>query len=269
MSVRAHPAPKNPAQWLRRALPGRVAALLGAMLALATAAGAAGAAAPPLRWSAALEAGEARGWRLEDTLTSSDAAVWRLQRRVVDATGRVRYASVVHARPGEVAWSIETGHPAQRARIRITPGRVVALDADGRERWRAVPDAPICLPELMADLAVQADAAARTREGLRCLVPIDKARKLAPLRLRRLADGPDGVRRYEVGPGSLGMRLFFGRQRMDISADGRRLLGVQGQLEVVERPDGRLRYLEGSVRYAVPRALRTLPAVLSSGSLPP
>jgi hypothetical protein len=161
-----------------------------------------------------------------------------------------------------VSWAVEQGHPAQRVAIEINEGEVIARDMQGQERWRAVPDAPLCLPELVADLAVQIDDQAAGDDGLACLVPIDKAKKLAPLRLRRLSDAVDGSRRYALLPGSLGMRLFFSRQTFTVSADGRRLLGADGQFEVARSLDGRLRYVEGTLRYTVARELRPLPAAL-------
>lgn len=201
---------------------------------------------------------------VEDRIEVAAGGAWTLRRRVADAAGQVRYASRIAVRADGVDWIVEAGHPAQPVQVRITPGLVVARDPSGRERWRAIPDAPLCLPELMAELAVQADAAARSGAGLRCLVPIDKARKLAPLRIRRLADAADGSRRYAVGPGSFGMRLFFSRQELDVSADGRRVLAARGQFEVARSLDGRLRYLEGSLRWRGPRALRTLPDALAA-----
>jgi hypothetical protein len=215
-----------------------------------------------------LDVGDGAPWRVVDTTTPAPTGA-TLTRRVNDGTGSLRYASRTVLRSERVTWTVEAGHPAQRVAVDITAGEVIARDPQGRERWRAVPDAPLCLPELVADLAVQADAQVAGKDGLACLVPIDKARKLAPLHLRRLPDAADGSRRYVLLPGSLGMRLFFSRQTFTVSADGRRLLAADGQFEVARSPDGRLRYVEGMLRYTAPRDIQVLPPALMGPVSPP
>lgn len=205
------------------------------------------------------EGGETLRW--VDTITPA-AEETTLIRRVDDVMGGQRYASRTVLGADRVVWTVGVGHPAQRATVEITAGEVIARDPSGRERWRAVPEAPLCLPELVADLAVQADARVSDEEGLLCLAPIDKAKKLAPLRLRRLPDAEDGSRRYQLQPGSLGMRLFFSRQTLTVSPDGRRLLAADGQFEVARALDGRLRYVDGRLTFATPRELLQLPPAL-------
>lgn len=241
--------------------PHALAATVFPVLLLASAAQAA-AVGSAQRSIGGLATGNGEVWKLEDTSVDSGTDAWTFRRMVADTSGRVRYASRVLAQANRVDWVIATGHPSQRVSVNITPGLVIATDDSGRERWRAVPDAPVCLPELMAEFAVQSDAQARSNDGLRCVTPIDKARKLAPLRLRRLADAGDGSRVYEVGPGSLGMRLFFGRQVLRVSADGRELLAASGQFEVARALQGRLRYANGELRYARSRPLQRLPPMM-------
>lgn len=207
-------------------------------------------------------------WSLIDTTSPEGDGRWRVDRRVIDESGVTRYASQTRLSPERVVWQVLQGHPAQPVVVEVTPGVVIARDARGQERWRATFDAPLCLPELVAELAVQLDAAVSSAEGLRCLVPIDKAKKLAPLRLRRLADSASGERRYALGPGSLGMRLFFSEQRFTVSTDGARFLGAEGQFEIARSLDGRLRYLEGTLAYGSPRDLRSLPSVLLAPETP-
>lgn len=199
--------------------------------------------------------------RLVETITATPSET-TLTRRVDEPTGAQRYASRTVLGADRVVWSVGAGHPTQRVTVEITSGEVIARDPSGRERWRAKPEAPLCLPELVADLAVQADAQVRDEEGLACLIPIDKAKKLAPLRLRRMADADDGSRRYVLQPGSLGMRLFFSRQTFTVSADGRRLLAADGQFEVARSLDGRLRYVDGTLAFRAPRELLKLPPAL-------
>ncbi len=205
---------------------------------------------------------------VNEQLVAGPGEGWSLQRRVVDADARTRYASTLELGEQRASWRVETGHPAQQVSYEFTPGQVVARGPDGAERWRAPLRQPLCLPELVAELAVQLDRQVRTRAGLACELPIDKARKLAPLRLRRLPDGAGGLRRYELGPGSLGMRLFFSRQILSVTADGGQLIAAEGQFEVARSLEGRLRYLEGALVYVEPRSLRALPAVLT-GPHPP
>lgn len=219
------------------------------------------AAAPPaLGASGVVLLDDGRAWTLADRVpqAATDAA-WV---RVIDGPDGPRFASRIEPLDGGIAWTIEAGHPAQRGRFRITGAAVAELADDGTVRWQQAADVPVCLPEWFAETAVAADALLRDGARLRCLVPIGKARKLAPLSIRRLPDAADGSRRYEVGPGSLGMRLFFGRQTIEVDADGRAVRAVRGQLEVARALDGRLRYADGEIRYATPRPLGRLPPEL-------
>ena len=80
---------------------------------------------------------------------------------------------------------------------------------------------------------------------MECVVPIIKAKKVAPVKFVRLPDSESGTRVVELLPGSFGMRFFLSPTQLTFSADGKRLLGQNGQFETTKDPAGSPSYLKG------------------------
>jgi hypothetical protein len=202
-----------------------------------------------------------------ETQTSSNADAPMLERRFV-ADGRVFYRSRLQDGGARWEWSVDIGHPIQKGRVLIRQGSAEGIDANGATLWTGTTTRPICVPDVFAEVAVHYDDQLRQGVTLVCMTPVPKARKLAPLAVRRIADGADGRRRYSIGPGSLGMRLFVKSTTLETSADGRFLLAQRGQFEA-SYAQGRFRYIEGDAVYSTPHALTPLPNIFrASGTRP-
>ena len=134
-------------------------------------------------------------------------------------------------------------------------------DAEGRPLWTETSTQPLCLPELSgAFVRAYWNRLALGSEPLRCVTPIIKVRKVAPLQWCRLPDEPGGDRVVELGPGSLGMRLFMTQTQMTFSPDGTLLLAQQGQFEAPPRLDGRAGYLRGTAVFTQTRLTEVWPS---------
>ena len=164
------------------------------------------------------------------------------------------YLSQVKATRDGFALEVSAGHPSQLGAVSVERGTLVAKDAQGKLLWTEVLKAPLCLPELTAefvrahwgDLKPGAPA-------VECVVPIIKAKKVAPVKFVRLPDAENGARRVELLPGSFGMRFFLSPTTLTFSADGARLLGQSGQFETTKDPAGSPSYLKGSGVVTAPR----------------
>jgi hypothetical protein len=214
-------------------------------------AAAATASEPPREATATLRS-EQRLVRIVDVSIGAERS-----RRFLHQNGTI-YRSTLKPVQGSWLWTVDIAHPYQLGRVRVMPGRADGLTADGRVLWSGTTRRPVCLPELLAEVAVVYDAEIRAGRFI-CMTPVPKAKKLAPLSIRRLRDGDSGRRRYEIGPGSLGMRLFIDSSVLELSADGRAVLGQRGQFEAASGSSGRFRYLEGDAIYSAPRQVGALP----------
>jgi hypothetical protein len=156
------------------------------------------------------------------------------------------YQSQVRATRDGFVMEVTAGHPAQLGAVSIEKGILTAKDPQGKLLWTEALKSPLCLPELTAefvrahwnDLKVGAPAVA-------CVVPILKAKKVAPVKFVRLPDAESGARIVELLPGSFGMRFFLSPTQLTFSADGARLLGQTGQFEATKDPAGSPSYLKG------------------------
>jgi hypothetical protein len=156
------------------------------------------------------------------------------------------YQSQVKATRDGFVVEVSAGHPIQLGVVSVEKGTLVAKDIQGKLLWTEVLKSPLCLPELTAefvranwsDLKVGAPA-------VECVVPIIKAKKVAPVKFVRLPDAESGARVVELLPGSLGMRFFLSPTKLTFSADGSRLLGQSGQFETTKDPAGSPSYLKG------------------------
>jgi hypothetical protein len=207
-------------------------------------------------WAAASTAARAEitadGSRFELVEQQLDRGV--LQRSFRTATGTTLYRSVTRAEPGRLEVQVLEGHASQRGSYRLEAGRLEVHDSEGQPLWAENLTQPLCLPELSGEFVrAHWNRLALGSEPLRCVTPIIKARKVAPLQWRRLPDGPGGERIVELGPGSLGMRFFMIPTRMTFSADGTLLLAQQGQFEAPPRIDGRASYLRGAAVFTQAR----------------
>jgi hypothetical protein len=184
-----------------------------------------------------------------------------LQRTYRTATGTTLYRSVTRAGPGRLEVQVLEGHASQRGSYRLEAGRLEVRDSEGQPLWAENLTQPLCLPELSGEFVrAHWNRLAPGSEPLRCVAPIIKARKVAPLQWRRLPDGPRGERIVELGPGSLGMRLFMIPTRMTFSADGTLLLAQKGQFEAPPRIDGRASYLRGAAVFTQARPTEAWPS---------
>ena len=211
----------------------------------------------------------ADGSRIELVEQQLDRGV--LQRSFRTAAGTTMYRSVTRAAPGRLEVQVLEGHASQRGSYRLEAGRLEVRDADGRPLWTETLTQPLCLPELSGEFVrAHWNRLAVGSEPLRCVTPIIKARKVAPLQWRRLPDGPGGERVVELGPGSLGMRLFMIPTRMTFNPDGTLLLAQQGQFEAPPRIDGRASYLRGTAVFTQTRPTEAWPsAAFGAGSATP
>ncbi|MBA4071275.1 MAG: hypothetical protein C0497_05470 [Gemmatimonas sp.] len=199
--------------------------------------------------------------------TRPDGTLERLFQR--DA-GQVLYRSAVTLRAGGFDVQILQGHPAQIGSFRVEGGQLEVRDAAGKPLWTETLKEPLCLPELFGEFVrAHWDRLSPGAAPLRCVTPIIKAKKTAPLQWRRLPDLPDGERVVELGPGSFGMRFFVIPTRLTFAADGTRLLAQQGQLEAPPRVDGRAAYLRGAARFTQTRTLADWPAQRFGGATVP
>lgn len=127
--------------------------------------------------------------------------------------------------------------------------------------WAVDLTPPLCLHEMAGEFVrAHWNRLALGSGPLRCVTPIIKARKVAPLKWRRLPDGPGGERIVQLGPGSLGMRLFMIPTRMTFSPDGSLLLAQQGQFEAPPRMDGRASYPRGAAVFSQSRPTESWPS---------
>jgi hypothetical protein len=178
-------------------------------------------------------------------MTDQVYADGRIVRRFERGAALLYQSQVKVTRDGFIL-EITAGHPIQLGVVSVERGTLVAKDPQGKLLWTEVLKAPLCLPELTAefirahwsDLKVGAPA-------LECVVPIIKAKKVAPVKFVRLPDSESGTRVVELLPGSFGMRFFLSPTRLTFSADGKRLLGQNGQFETTKDPAGSPSYLKG------------------------
>ncbi len=173
---------------------------------------------------------------------------------------KVLYRSRVQFEGTQMVVRITEGHPSQRGAFRLAGSQLSVTDAQGQPLWSETLSRPLCLPEFNPEF-VQAhwDRLAPGAPALPCVVPIIKARKVAPVQWVRLPDGPAGERVVELQPGSFGMRFFLKPTRLGFSADGRTLLWQTGQFESVKDPQASPSYLKGQARYERPREAQRWP----------
>lgn len=164
------------------------------------------------------------------------------------------YQSQVKATPEGFALEVSAGHPTQLGAVSVDRGTLVAKDAQGKLLWTEVLKAPLCLPELTAEFVRARWSDLKPgAPAVECVVPIIKAKKVAPVKFVRLPDANNGARRVELLPGSFGMRFFLSPTTLTFSADGARLLGQSGQFESTKDPAGSPSYLKGVGVVNVPR----------------
>lgn len=184
-----------------------------------------------------------------------------LERSFRSTAGQTLYRSVVKTLSDGFDVQVVEGHPSQLGRLQVRAGRLDVWDATGKPLWSETLTSPLCLPELAGEfIRAHWNLLKTDAKPLRCVTPIIKAKKVAPLEWRRLPDGPGGTRVVELGPGSFGMRFFVVATRLTFTADGAQLLSQQGQFEAPPKVDGRATYLRGTARYTQARNLALLSA---------
>lgn len=202
--------------------------------------------------------GAAGRLQLEETVDASGALDKHFLR-----DGQTLYRSRTVMRKDGGLVQVQEGHASQLGRVEWRAGRLSVFDAQGRPLWSQALPAPLCLPELFPEF-IGAHWAQLQPGGapLRCVTPIIKAKKLAPVQFQRLPDGADGSRIVELQPGSVGMRLFLSPTQLAFSADGKRLQNQRGQFEAPARRDGRASYLKGEATYTRSREAQAVSAAL-------
>lgn len=216
--------------------------------------------APPARATSAAAEASLRVGERDIQLTEVLGADGSLERRFT-AAGLLLYRARVLPSATGFEVTVAAGHPAQLGRFVVDAGTLSAFDASGAPLWAQPLPERLCLPELFGEFVrAHWDRLVAGAEPLRCVTPILKARKVAPLQWRRLPDEADGRRVVEVAAGSLGMRLFMSPTRLTFSPDGSRLLAQAGQFEAPPRVDGRAGYLRGDASFTRSRESMAWPA---------
>lgn len=179
------------------------------------------------------------------------------------------YRSVVALQARGFEVKVVEGHPSQLGSFIVSSGQLTVRDAAGTVLWREALQAPLCLPEVFAEFVRAHAAQIEAADGFRCAAPIIKARKVAPLKWRRIKGGPDDARKvYEVSAGSLGMRFLVGATTLTFGADGSQMLGQSGHFEAPRSRTGRAAYLKGTARYAAGRPVPQWPAAVFAPAAP-
>ena len=169
----------------------------------------------------------------------------RIVRRFERGTTLLYQSQVKVLRDGFVI-EVSAGHPIQLGVVSVEKGTLIAKDLQGKLLWTEVLKSPLCVPELTAEF-VRAHWSELAIGGtaVDCVVPIIKAKKVAPVKFVRLHDLQIGHSIVELLPGSFGMRFFLSPTKLTFSADGSRLLGQSGQFETTKDPAGSPSYLKG------------------------
>lgn len=186
-------------------------------------------------------------------MTDQVYADGRIIRRFERGTTLLYQSQVKATRDGFVI-EVSAGHPIQLGTVSVEKGTLTAKDPQGKLLWTEVLKSPLCLPELTAEFvrAHWSDLRAGA-PAVECVVPIIKAKKVAPVKFARLPDSESGARVVELLPGSFGMRFFLSPTKLTFSADGTRLLGQNGQFETTKDPAGSPSYLKGVGTVSVSR----------------
>jgi hypothetical protein len=180
------------------------------------------------------------------------------------------YQSQVKATRDGFSLEVSAGHPTQLGAVLVEKGTLVAKDPHGKPLWTEVLKVPLCLPELTAEFVrAHWDDLKPGAPAVECVVPIIKAKKVAPVKFVRLPDADNGSRRVELLPGSFGMRFFLSPTTLtfsDQSATGNGLdllldnVRLNGSLGVSTVPG------EGGGLPPVENAIATTPGSGSLGS---
>ena len=177
----------------------------------------------------------------------------RIERRYQRAS-TVLYQSMVRPTRNGFYAEITAGHAMQLGSFSVANGTLTVSDPQGSMLWTQALRAPICLPELSAEFVMAHwDDLVIDGPVVTCVVPIVKARKVAPVQWARLPDTANGERVVELQPGSFGMRFFLSPTRITFSSDGKRILTQSGQFETTDDPSGRPSYLDGYSVINTPR----------------
>ena len=201
-------------------------------------------------------------FQVTDNLISSNA----LERNFTSG-GKTLYATNVTIEPNVINISVVKAHASQLGRFKVSAGKLDVFDANGAPLWSEPLKARMCPPEMLGEFVrahwafLQIDSPA-----MNCLTPIIKAKKVAPLKVVRLADLPGGQRVVEFSAGSLGMRFFMTATQLVFSADGNSLLSHNGQFESSATIEGSPSYMRGQATYDKPKPIMAMPESLFAAS---
>lgn len=201
-------------------------------------------------------------FQVTDNLISSNA----LERNFTSG-GKTLYATNVTIEANVINISVVKAHASQLGRFKVSAGKLDVFDANGAPLWSEPLKARLCPPEMLGEFVrahwafLQIDSPA-----MNCLTPIIKAKKVAPLKVVRLADLPGGQRVVEFSAGSLGMRFFMIATQLVFSADGNSLLSHNGQFESSATIEGSPSYMRGQATYDKPKPIMAMPESLFAAS---
>jgi hypothetical protein len=180
--------------------------------------------------------------------------------RTFTSGSKTLYESNVSIQPNTIDIHVVKAHPSQLGRFNVSSGQLKVFDANGAPLWSEPLKARMCPPELLGEFVrAHWNLLQTTSPPLACLTPIIKAKKVAPLKVVRLADLPSGQRVVEFSAGSLGMRFFMISTKLTFSPDGNTLLSHNGQFESSATIEGSASYLRGQGSYSKPRVIMPLP----------
>lgn len=201
-------------------------------------------------------------FQVTDNFSSSNTL-----QRTFTSGGKTLYASNLTIEPNAMDIHVVKAHSSQLGRFRVSKGKLDVFDANDVSLWSEPLKARMCPPEMLGEFVRAHWALLQTNSpAVNCLTPIIKAKKVAPLKVVRLADLFSGQRVVEFSAGSLGMRFFMTPTQLVFSADGNSLLSHNGQFESSATIEGTPSYMRGQATYDKPRAILVMPESLFAAS---
>ena len=166
----------------------------------------------------------------------------------------VLYMSKFQINADGLSVEILAGHPSQLGRYIVKNGVLEVYDSTGVLLWTEKLKLPICPPELSAEFVrANWDSLVVGGKPLKCVIPIIKAKKVAPVQWVRLPDTDNSRRVVEIQPASFGMRFFLSPTQLIFDATGMNWISQNGQFESTRDPARWPRYLKGKGEFTAPR----------------
>lgn len=161
---------------------------------------------------------------------------------------KILYQTKTSAIENGFTFEVLVGHRSQLGSYKLIGNVLEVTDKNGELLWTETLEQPLCPPELAAEfIRAHWDSLIAGGKPLTCVIPIVKAKKVAPVKWVRLDDTENGERVVELRPNSFGMRFFLSDTRFTFNNSGDVWLTQEGQFESTRDPDKRARYMKGSM----------------------